>query len=206
MNLRVSIDSASLDRVRDRLSPARVGVASRRALNDTLRNLRTELTKRIGQDLALKAATIKASMRDGRARGTDLEASLAVRFDPISLREYSHSMSKRRGLSVRVKRGEGRKRISGGFIGTTIGGSLYQRVPGAPKRRVEKAKGRGTNQGRMKQPISKMHGPSVRAVAEPIVAELHSTGWIAERLQHNLDRAINHALGPAKAPPTGGEA
>lgn len=196
MNLKVSIDPASLDRVRDRLSPARIDIASRQALNLTLRNLRAELSQRMGKRIALKASVIKDHMRDYKASNTSLEASLSVYFMPISLRLYPHSVSKRRGLSARVLRGEARKPVPRAFIGATFGGSVYQREKGKPKRMVTAAtaKGRKTNIGQMKQPISKLHGPSVRATAEPILKELYDSGWIVERLTANLANRLGFAL------------
>lgn len=189
MKLTVTASPEDFAKGVEMLSPARAARATRLALNRTLTNLRARVAKETGQHVRLKAAYIKTHLKEDKATNTALTAALRVTFDAVSLRQYPHRQT-RRGLSVSTLRGEGRKRIRDAFIGTALGGSLYRRE--GPK--VTMSKGR--YQGKQRQQISKLHGPSVRSVAKPIIEELHASGWIDERLVVNLVSSLNHALDP----------
>lgn len=191
MRITVTASQEDIERAVKMLSPAKANAATRRALNVTLRNVTTQLSKRTGQRVRLKAGDIKAAMHQGKASGDDLQASVTVTFAGVALSRYPHRQT-RTGVSVGILRGEGRKTIRTAFVNKGVGNNVFSRDKGAEKRRMT----RGRYAGKLRQPISKLYGPSIRGVAAPILDDLDSSGWVADRLRINLTSEIDRALNP----------
>lgn len=184
--LTITTNAAQVRDTLAQLEPKLARTATRRALNATLRNLRTELTQRLGKRIALKAADIKAALTDRKA-GEQLEAVLEVAYSPVELKRFPHRQT-RRGVSAGVLRGQGRKTIRSAFVVASVGSHVFKRE--GPARVMT----RGRYAGKVRQPIRKLFGPSVRQQAAPLLDELVSSGWVSERLTANVRQEVDGLL------------
>lgn len=190
--------------------------AAPRAVNATLRNLRVELSRSIRQVLPLRKDVIEGTKEDGSRRKGQIirttsasrgsrggrpevsEATLSVSFREVPIKHYPHSQTRRPlrksrsartgGTRVKLHRKQPRKLIRGAFIVPSKEGHVFARE-GSP---VLMKKGR--YRGKRRQQITRLHGPSVIAIARPILDRLYESGWVRERLTANLDQEIRFIL------------
>lgn len=142
--------------------------AERAAINKTIRNARTEISKRVGQDIALKAKTIKDSIKPRYARRVQRFPMGEITISPkaIPLKEYK-PRPRRTGVSVKVLRKNKRKVIEHAFIVKSLGEHVFVRT------------------GKSRLPIKKLFGPSVRKNVEKQRPELEA--YIKERFKYNIE-------------------
>lgn len=158
----------------------RVPVAAARAINKTLTNVRTEASKQIRQERALKANVVKDALSISRATRSRLIGALYATGRPIPLRDYAARQTKK-GVTVSVTRGQ-RKRVqhagNAAFIVNKIGGNVFAR------------------EGKSRLPIKKLYGPSIPAtfVKDRVMAAIDRVGrdaWrrrFAEEMQFELSK------------------
>lgn len=99
-------------------------VAMVRAINRAIDVAQTEGGREIRKEYALKAAVISAAMVKRRARrgmAGGASGMLIVAGRPIGLIDFNANQT-RRGVSVRIKKGSGRKVLQSAFIATTSKG------------------------------------------------------------------------------------
>lgn len=126
------------------LLPKAVVRANRNAINRTITSTRTFISKAVREDLALKSRTVKDSLSIKKAGYSDNPVGkIDVEPKPLSLKRFG-ARTTRKGVTVRVRKSEGRKVEKGGFIVDTLGGHVFKRTS---KKRL---------------PIRKWMGPSVR--------------------------------------------
>lgn len=108
----------------------------------------------------------------------------------IALREYGARQT-RRGVSVLVLRGGGRKIVPGAFLARGYGGNLQVfRRTGLPKRVMQA----GRYTGKKREPIEKLFGPDVFSqFIKEAIQEVGRRTW-RERLAVELDRETEFAL------------
>lgn len=186
-----------------------MNVAGPRALNATLRNIRSRLRKELLASYAMRrsddgmtpARRIRSLMKATRAHRNALEASLSVDFKPVSLKYFTHSMP-RAGVRVRVMKGGERKPIPHAFgpqqrtknlvRPPVMGGHIYQRE--GDKRRptrgywVDWARKSPGRRVPLRERLTKLHGPSIRARAGVLLEEWRDDGWLQERLAANIEQ------------------
>lgn len=145
LRLTISTDLEAAKRYLRGLKADKVAPAAARAINKTLANVRTEATKEIRKERALKAGTIRDALAIERATKLKLSGSLTASGRPIPLRDYAARQGKR-GVTVQVTpRGRTLVVHSGnkGFIIDRIGGHVFARV------------------GKTRLPLKKLYGPSI---------------------------------------------
>ncbi|MBF0590301.1 MAG: phage tail protein [Magnetococcales bacterium] len=159
----------------------------RRTLNRTLTNERTFLSKRIRQEVILKAAIIKRHMRLNRARGQHFDASVRIFGKPLGMENFG-ARQVRRGVSVKIRKNKPRELIHSGF-----------RVrPGSKRLKagtffIRKRGRRGKRVARL--PIKRLLGPSVPAIVGENPKLLNeATDYGAERLTINAQRELDYEL------------
>ncbi|QDG49313.1 hypothetical protein FIV42_00750 [Persicimonas caeni] len=109
------------------LHPKKVINAQVRAINKTARGLRTEISKGVRQEVALKASSVKDSLKRHKAkRRPNPRATLDVDAKPIPLK-HDGARQIRKGTSVRVKKSSGRKLIKHAFVPKKLGKHVFQR-------------------------------------------------------------------------------
>ena len=161
------------------LLPSAARRAEYQAVQRTVRNVRTRITKEVGRDIALKASTIKQSLNarmPTRAQSTPT-GEIVVSPRAVALKEYK-AHQRRKGVSVKVMRKAGRKIIKGAFIVPGLGGHVFQRV------------------GDKRLPIKKLFGPSVRMNVEKRRPE--TLAFIKERLRYNLQERMRWEITKAR--------
>lgn len=109
----------------------------------------------------------------------------------IPLRWFNVREPKKGGISYKISRHEGGKRIPhawrhAGFAG----GNIFQRKLSAPKELVT----RGRNAGRMKQPLEKLHGPSPYGVFVRHDMQLPVSQTTAAELKLQIEKRIRYLL------------
>jgi len=154
------LTEAQLAREVGLLAPRAVERAERSAISRTLSNVRTEISKTVRRDLALKARTVTSVLKLDRRRG-----EITVKARAVPLKEYGASRA-RRWVSVRVKKSRGRRRVAGGFMPMSLGGHVFKRV------------------GRARLPIKKLFGPSV--VGELSKHTRHIEQFGRQRFEHHM--------------------
>lgn len=149
-----------------------------RAANRTLTGTRSEASKSLRKRVNLKASTIKDQMRTYKASTARPAARIEVPYRPISLKEYG-ARQNRRGLSVRVLKTGGRKRIKSGFVASELGGHAFVRV------------------GKERLPIRKLFGPTLQSQVEVVIPKLQED-YIDPTFEKRLEEQINWEIEKAK--------
>lgn len=130
------------------LLPSAVVRANRNAINRTATGVRTFSSKAAREELNLKSKTVKESLGIKKAgRGANPVGKFDVLPKSLSLKRYK-ARTTRKGVTVKVKKSNGRKVVKGGFIQESLGGHVFKRV------------------GEDRYPIKKLWGPSVRVELE----------------------------------------
>lgn len=123
--------------VRRQLEALRAEVADRataRALNRTIEQARTAMSREIRQEFAVDAKTVREKLRIKRATFKagvlGLQAALEAdgRKRSANLIRFGARMGAT-GLTVKIKRTGGRKRVANAFIGNK-GRTVFERIPG----------------------------------------------------------------------------
>lgn len=110
--------------------------AKRRTINELLRKVRTQSTKRVRQVYNIPAAEMKKSFTLTFAKNRNPEGLVRIRAKRLPLdifaprpRKVQTKRGVRYGVSVRVKKSSGRKLVTGGFVGKFKSGkTIYTRT------------------------------------------------------------------------------
>lgn len=180
-----------------------VEVSGPRAINATIRNVRTRLVKELGQSYALRrddegmtpAARIRSLIRTTRARRGQLSAEIAVDFRSQSLKYFQHRATGV-GVQVRVLKGGSQQLVRGAFgpprrgRAAVMGGHIYRRtgVRTQPTRGywVEWAKLSPKRRVPMRETVQRIAGPSIRGRAAVLFEQWRRDGYLQERLAANI--------------------
>lgn len=167
----IDIEIKSTRKSLNTLPPKKIIAAEVRAINKTARSVRTEISKRVRAEVALKASVIKGSVTMTKAsRQAKPSAKVGVDAKPIPLKHYAARQVKK-GTTVRVKKKGGRKLIKHAFIADKLGSHVFQR------------------KGDDRFPILKRFGPSVADEVERIGSALEG------HIYDTLDKQIRQAIG-----------
>lgn len=128
--MRIELDLEPLLHDLDALGEELAGKALMRALNRTIKGVRTETIRIVRGELNLKVADVKKGLSIRRARSRDSSAALEVWAAPTPTARYAARQTKR-GVTVKVKRKGGRKLIAGAFLARMRSGHVG--VYSAPK-------------------------------------------------------------------------
>lgn len=98
--------------------------AKRRTINELLRKGRTQSTKQVRKVYNIPAAELKKSFTLTFAKNRNPQGFIRIRARRLPLdlfaprpRKIQTRRGVRRGVSVRIKKSEGRKLVKGGFVG-----------------------------------------------------------------------------------------
>lgn len=171
----------------------RMGTAEARAVKRTGVTIAATQSRAIASVINLKISTIKREIVAIRnPTPGEPRITFEVRGRGIALREYGARQT-RRGVSVLVLRGGGRKIVKRAFMSNGYGGNLqvFKRT-GEAKRKMKA--GRYASARFAREPIEKLYGPDV--FSQYIKDEIQATGantW-RDRLPIELERATEFAL------------
>lgn len=174
-----------------------MGQAEARAVRRTGVSVIAQQAREIGKIVNLKIGVIKEELRTVRQpTPADPAVTFEVRGKSIALREFGAKPT-RRGVSVLVLKGSGRKVVKGAFMARGYGDNLqvFKReslITGLPvRKKVMKA---GRYKGKLREPIDSLRGPDVLSqyIKEPVQQAGIST-W-TNRLPVELDREATFAL------------
>lgn len=159
----LQIDPQALREVQDLLAgiPRSVPKALATAINKTLPRLRTLVAREVQEELNIPYGGILHTMSIRKASRENVTGSVYVRRIPMPLIMY-HAKQTKDGVSVAVRRSEGRETIKGAFIATMPGGheGVFKRRHGSTHRTlVRDGKRRSTE-----LPIKQLYGPTVVGV------------------------------------------
>jgi hypothetical protein len=146
VSLPVDIDGPDIERQKkflESLGSRRINRVNRRAISRTQTSARTEISKGVREELALKSRDVKDSISIKRpGRDDKPTGNVRIKAKPIALKRYG-ARTTRKGVTVKVKKSRGRSVVEGGFIVESLGGHVFIR------------------KGKARLPISKLWGPSV---------------------------------------------
>jgi hypothetical protein len=174
------------------------GIVISRAVNDSLSGVRTEAVKRIGGKVMLKAAYIRQTFMIKKASIKDLTALVETTGKPVPLIKYSARQIKA-GVSVKVLKVGGRKKIPHAFIATMDSGhtGVFWRQYTDVRKPVKHGFGYGALPAKYTLPIKELYGPRVPDVMDdpeimqPVMA--HANERLQARLNHHVDYALKNA-------------
>lgn len=145
----------------------------------------------IAQTVNLKIGTIKKSIVTVKTpTAADPRIVFEVRGEGIALREFGARQT-RKGVSVLVLRGGGRKIVPGAFMAKGYGGNLQVFRRTGLAKRLMKA---GRYAGKLREPIEKLYGPDVYSqYLKDAIQAVGAETW-RERLPIELERETEFAL------------
>ena len=173
----VSFDDETLRWISEALKtmPRRIPRLITRVLNRTANTIRVRTVKRIAGEVMLKQKQIRPAVKVLKARFTQQIAAVRVASWRFPLLDFSARQIKS-GVSYRISRKAGRKRIKSAFIASVgVGGhrGVFKRV------------------GTRRLPIQELRGPSIPAVLEDAPGMLKGLEEEASvELAKNIDAQI----------------
>lgn len=189
----VRADIAKLKRNVD-LKQKQIHDATRRAINGTAQQVKTEASRQIRAQRAMPVRVINAALDLKRANFRDLTARITATGRPIALKHYGAKGPRGRPKKLKIAR-DGRGRFAGGT--------------GSPPVTVEIIKGRrkvvrggffGPNdhvfkrEGKARTPIKRLVGPSISsAMAKRVVNQA-----MVKKTKDVFPRLFSHELGRVK--------
>lgn len=191
----ITVDADKLNEVERRLGqyPKKAPLAIMRALNRTAANVKTNASKKVREEYAVKAKDVNSTFSIRRASKSSLSAMVESKAGALGLDKFKVSpMTPRhakppKALKVQVKKTGGAKRLVGAFVASVNGNKVFKRQPGAKGRK-------GKNGTWTALPIERLFGPpvpemlenqSVRAYVEQEAAKTFET-----RLDHEIKRIM----------------
>lgn len=138
--LRVKVDIDPLLGSLKRLGVHLAEKAITRSLNRSIRGVNTDAIRAVRSELTLKAKDIRRDMRIRRAVPRTLEAALVVEVKGTGLIKFK-ARDTTRGVTVKVKKRGGRKRLPGAFIArakTSGSRQVFTRERGAGRTPIKK--------------------------------------------------------------------
>jgi hypothetical protein len=134
MRLTIEHNFPEVQRELDTLRADMAGTVTARALNRTIEQARTQMSRQIRAEFAVDTAFVRDRLRIKKAavRGGALmlEATLDAQEKPRSANLIRFKARESgAGVAVQIKRGNGRKVVKGAFIGNK-GRTVFERVPG----------------------------------------------------------------------------
>ena len=197
---KLEIDKASMASVKLTIAKlgGSAGIVISRAVNDSLSGVRTQAIKGIGGKVMLKAAVIRQTFMIKKASIKDLQAAVETKSKPIPLINFSARQIKA-GVSVKVLRVGGRKKIPHAFIATMKSGhkGVYWRDWDLYRSPMKKDFHDGAVPRKYKLPIHELYGPRVPDILDdpeimgPVMENANKR--LNDRLNHHVDRALANA-------------
>ena len=138
MKISISTNFPEVQRAIDRLRTDVANQVTARALNRTIEQARTQMSKEIRQEFNVSAALVKERLRIKRAAFKGGLLSLSAELSSpegqkggrrINLIRFGAKQTAK-GVSVKIKKVGARKTVSGAFIGNK-GRTVFKRVPGS---------------------------------------------------------------------------
>jgi phage/plasmid primase-like uncharacterized protein len=156
-----------------------------RTLNKTATRAQKRSSEEIRKQVNLKAAYVKGKLRISRATFKKLSARLSAEKRGVLMTRYPHSVLKRGGVSVKIKRSGGRAKVPGAFITTVRAGAKTVEVLAIQDRSGKKYK---TGNSKMKV----LYSPSVSQVFNDVRDDVDDE--LVEFLATATDQEIATAL------------
>ena len=183
MSVRVNVDDAKLKEVQERLGEfaKKAPNAIANALNRTMTNVASNVTKGVREQYHIKAGEVKNNLKKTKATRSTLAAEVRARGPAIPLDRFKVSPktvqpNRKKQLKVAVKK-DGTKQIMGAFIANLSGVKVFKR------------------EGKGRLPIARLFGPSVAQMAgnEKIVNNANEKAVVTfeTRLNHEVNRILS---------------
>ena len=179
--------------------------ALKSAVNRTLNGVKTDMARETQQRLALKQKRIKKDIKiTKRANMRDFSGRVSSKGQPVSLYSFG-AKQKKRGVSVKVLKSEGRKTIRGAFIAPGKHGNtmvFWRKKSGAGADQI------GTKRKkpwmvyaqlpeRYRYPVEALHGPRIQDItARPEVMQAvqdKATVRLRKELASQTDRLLQRS-------------
>lgn len=193
MSVDVRLDVAKLTRTVD-LKKKQIHDATRRAVNATATQVKTEASKLIRKERAMPVRTINAALTLTRANYRNLTARITASGRPISLKHYGAKGPRGRPKKLNITR-DGRGRFTGGTgsppVTVEVIKGKRKAVKGGffgPNGHVYKRAGKG------RTPIEVRFGPSISsAMAKRVVNQA-----MVKKTRDVFPRVFSHELSRVK--------
>ncbi len=152
------------------------------AINKTAAPAKTQISREIRQEIAVKAKDVKKSIILKKASYTKWAALISISRRRLPVIVFGAKQNKK-GVSYRIQKTGGRKRIGSAFIATMKSGHT-----GVFKRK-----------GAARLPIVQLRGPSLGEVFDKNVSLVQRiTTEAYKRLDHNIYDQLNYVLSRRK--------
>lgn len=169
MRLTIESNFADVARQLREMNSGVAKMATARALNRTMEQAKTAMSRGIRAEFMLPAATVNKALRINKAKASggtvSMEASLESpqqQGRSLNLIHFTARQAKRTGLlTVKIKRNGGRKAITGAFIANQ-GRTVFERMP-------------GTTMGARSKYSGSKHAQQIRPVQTIDVAQMFNT-------------------------------
>lgn len=173
--IKLGIDQSQLARLEKALGAKahRLPREVQTAINATARKVASETAKDLSKIMPLKQKTLKKIVKQkAKATANKLSATVGIgQGYPIPLRMHKPTQLKR-GVTVQLRKGQGRSVIRDAFIARQFGGHVYQRTT---KQRL---------------PIKKMFGPRPGSYYSELGTEAKAKAVAEKELPKQIERRI----------------
>lgn len=192
----VSISDRDMAGIRDMLSDISKGAekAVSLAINKTISTTKTQITKKLGETLNLKAARIKEDIQPDKATTKKLHGSIVVKGEPVGLINFAGSQLKT-GVKVKVLKAGTAKLLKHAFIKTVRGKEhLFWRKYDGVRKPVKQNFKYAALPKKYKIPVERLTGPRIEDILakDEILNPINQDA--ANLLLENTDKAVLEIL------------
>jgi len=120
--IRIKLEIEPVLRSMRRLGTGLAEKAIKRSLNRTITGVRTAASRSVRQHLTLKAKDVNKELSVRRANTRTLSAAVDIQATAVGLIKFRARATRRKGVTVQVKKRGGRKQVPNAFIRTMDSG------------------------------------------------------------------------------------
>jgi hypothetical protein len=180
MSIEIDINNLAQVELALRKTPEKINQVLSRAVNRAATNAKSNMSKKVREEYAIKASDIKNAVNITRATTSKPDATVKSAGKKINLAKFRISPTAPRpnnppkdGYKVQVKKSEGLKVVPRGFLVNSNGGlAFFQRT------------------GSSRMPIKRLMGPAVpEMIGNKSVIE-----WVENEAQKMLNSRVEHEL------------
>lgn len=171
--------------------------AATRAINRTVTTLKKELKKKVSSEYGIKSGDIEKELQVSKAKYSNLTARIVAKGPTISLHRFFKSNT-RKGITVLIKKVDGRKIVSGkpNLVGKAFLAKMRSGHTGIFQRNHKTRKVQYKNRSYNAAGITELKTLSIPQMLESdsIMSYLSKDDGITKVLEKNFEREIDKVL------------
>lgn len=181
----ITFEVKGLKELREALDPEKYTKIATRTLNKLGAQVKTAISREVRSEYNIKAERFNSGLYVRRASWENMSFLLAFKGRFPGLQNFDARQT-RKGVTVKVKKQNGRKVVKKGFMANTPEGAqaIWKRTGDAMRPMTK-----GRYQGKMREPIERLYGPDIVAMVNQV-----GVNAAQKAIDENSEKIFAHEL------------